>query len=281
VAHIVVIGSVARDEIVNLASPLRAGAHLNGNRAGVRIGGGGANTAVALAAAGHRVTLLAAVGQDAIGDALLGELEQAGVDTAQIVRLDCASTHSLVLVDPQGERTIVNVARCDEMEPPTRLLALGADAIYVRSRRSDLAPLLARKAADALIVAHVPPLDAGSRPAHILVASASDLEREVAVAPLALARAVAGDGLRWVVVTADAAGARATSDSEVLDAPAPAVAVVDTTGAGDAFAAGLLHALLSEAPMRDALALAVRFGSEATRWPRSGLPAEAVHQLLQ
>jgi sugar/nucleoside kinase (ribokinase family) len=57
--------------------------------------------------------------------------------------------------------------------------------------------------------------------------------------------------------------------------------VVDTTGAGDAFAAGLLHALLSEAPMRDALALAVRFGSEATRWPRSGLPAEAVHQLLQ
>lgn len=280
-AHIVVIGSVARDEIVNLAGPLRAGAHLNGSRVGVRLGGGGANTAVALAAAGHHVTLLAAVGQDAIGDALLGELEQAGVDTAQIVRLDCASTHSLVLVDPQGERTIVNVARCDEKEPPTRLLTLAADAIYVRSRRSDIAPLLARKLADALIVAHVPPLDAGSRPAHILVTSASDIEREVAEAPLARARAVAGDELRWIVVTAGAAGARATSRSEVLDAPAQTVQVVDTTGAGDAFAAGLLHALVSGAPIRDALALAVRFGTEATRWPCSGLPAEAVHRLTQ
>jgi hypothetical protein len=33
--------------------------------------------------------------------------------------------------------------------------------------------------------------------------------------------------------------------------------------------------------MRDALALAVRFGTEATRWPTSGLPAEAVRRLLQ
>lgn len=279
-AHIVVIGSVARDEIVNLASQLRVGAHLNGRLAGVRLGGGGANTAVALAAAGHHVTLLAAVGQDAIGDALLSELEQDGVDTAQVVRLDCASTHSLILVDPQGERTIVNVARCEEKAPPTRLLALTADAIYVRSRRSDLAPLLARKAEEGLIVAHVPPLDAGSRPAHILVTSASDIEPEVAAAPLALARMVAGDRLRWIVVTAGAAGARATSHHEVLDAPAQPVPVVDTTGAGDAFAAGLLHALASGTPMPQALALAVRFGSEATQWPHSGLPAQAVHRLL-
>ncbi len=119
-ARIAVIGSVARDEIVQLTTPLRAGAHLNGKSLGTRLGGGGANTAVALAAAGHQVSLLTAVGQDSVGDALLRELCEAGVDASQLLRLDCATTHSLVLVDPQGERTVINVARCEEAEPPLR-----------------------------------------------------------------------------------------------------------------------------------------------------------------
>ncbi|MBK7794287.1 MAG: bifunctional hydroxymethylpyrimidine kinase/phosphomethylpyrimidine kinase [Betaproteobacteria bacterium] len=280
-ARIAVIGSAGRDEVMRLSTPLRAGAHLNGSSAGSRLGGGGANTAVALAAAGHHVTLLTAVGRDAVGDAVVGELHAAGVDTSQLFRLDGATTRSLVLVDPQGERTVVNLARCEEAEPPQRLLTLAADAVYVRSRRLDLAPLLARKAEGALVVAHVPPLDPGSRPAQVLVASASDLDRELTRDPLALGRSVAGERVRWVVVTAGAAGAKATSEREVQDVPAESVSAVDTTGAGDAFAAGLVHALASGASMRDAMRLAVRFGTEATRWFASALPPEAVRRLLR
>lgn len=280
-ARIAVIGSAARDEVVQLATPLRAGAHLNGKSAGSRLGGGGANTAVALAAAGHHVSLLAAVGQDPIGDALLRELGEAGVDTSQLLRLDCATTHSLVLVDPQGERTVVNVARCEEAGPPLRLLTLAADAVYVRSRRRDLAQLLSRKAEEALVVAHVPPLDPGSRPAQVLVASASDLDGELTRDPLALGRRVAGEWLRWIVMTAGAAGAKATSEREVLDVPAEKVSAADTTGAGDAFAAGLVHALASGESMHDAMRLAVRFGTEATLWRTSALTPEAVRRLLQ
>jgi sugar/nucleoside kinase (ribokinase family) len=55
---------------------------------------------------------------------------------------------------------------------------------------------------------------------------------------------------------------------------------VDTTGAGDAFAAGLIHALVGGQPMAEALAVAVRFGTEATLWASSGLPAAAVRRLL-
>ena len=91
---------------------------------------------------------------------------------------------------------------------------------------------------------------------------------------------VAGEWLRWVVITAGSAGARAVSATEVLDAPADRINTVDTTGAGDAFAAGLVHALVSGSSMPEALATGVRFGSEAVRWPRSRLPAHAVHRLL-
>jgi hypothetical protein len=77
--------------------------------------------------------------------------------------------------------------------------------------------------AAALFVAHVPPVNAASRPVQVWVASAADLDREVAEDPLALARTVAGGWLRWIAVTA---GARATSESETLDVPAETVPVV-------------------------------------------------------
>lgn len=280
-ARLVVMGSVARDEVVRLAEPLRAGAHLNGTALGARLGGGGANTAVALAAAGHDVALLAAVGDDAEGDASLAELKAAGVGTADITRLNSPTTHSLILLEPAGERTVVNLTRCEPPAPPSRLLDLQAEAVYVRSRRTDLAPLLAQKAASSLILAHMPPVEAGSRPAHILVASTTDLAAGAVSDPLALGRAVAGRLLRWVVITNGAAGARAVSaDGAWLHAAAARVEALDTTGAGDAFAAGLVHAVASNMSMAEALAMAVRFGTEATQWASSGLPAEAVRRLI-
>lgn len=263
-----------------MAEPLRPGAHLNGTPAGFRLGGGGANTAIALAAAGHRVTLLAAVGQDAAGEGLVAELAAAGVETEHVVRLPRATTRSLILVDPSGERTVVNVARCEQEEPPRRLLELPADAIYVRTRRLDVSPLLAARAAATLVVAHVPPAQPGSRPAQVLVTSRSDLTPARVANPLALGRRVAGQGLRWMVVTAGAGGVRAVSATESLTAAARAVQTVDTTGAGDAFAAGLVHGLVSHLPMSETLALAVRLGTEATLWRTSGPPAQAVRRVL-
>jgi sugar/nucleoside kinase (ribokinase family) len=280
VAWIVVIGSVARDEVVRLVEPLTPGAHLNGILSGSRLGGGGANTAVTLAGAGHRVTLLSTVGRDAHGEWLLAELGAAGVDTSHIAHVIRPTTHSLVFVDPSGERTIANLGRCEEDEPPYRLHDLAADAVFVRSRRYDLGPLLEAKAETSLVVAHVPPVGPASRPAQVLVASRSDLGDDATGDLWALGQDVAGTRLRWFVVTAGPDGARAISRETVLEAPAEAVETVDTTGAGDAFAAGLVHALVGGSPMREALELALRFGTEATRWPVSALPAEAVRRLL-
>ena len=280
-AAIAVIGSAARDEVIRLTEPLRPGAHLNGVATEARMGGGGANTAVALAAAGHRVTLLTAVGRDAVGDALLAELAAAGVNTASVARLAQPTTRSLLLIDPVGERTVINVARCEEPSPPERLSNLSADTVYVRSRRRDLGPLLATKAAEALIVAHLPPVEPGTRPAHVVVASRSDLEPDALRVPHLLGKAVSDGLARWTVITAGAAGASAYGEGERLTAAARGVRPVDTTGAGDAFAAGLIHALIAGRPMAEALAVAVRFGTEATLWPTSGLPASAVHRLLE
>jgi sugar/nucleoside kinase (ribokinase family) len=279
-ARIAVVGSVAEDEVLCLPEPLREGLHRDATSRERRLGGGGANTAVPLAHAGHDVVLVAPLGTDERGDWLLGRLQEAGVDTSALVRVEGESTRSVVLVDPAGERTIVNVHRCRESGPPKRLEALEVDALYVRSRDLELAGLMAAHARRATVVAHVPPLARGSRPAHVLVGSGSDLPREFVADPWDAGEGVAGTLLRWVVVTLGPHGAEVVSADDRTATPAPTVEAVDTTGAGDVFAAGLVHALLAGQPMPQALAAGVAWGAAAAGC--RGLPDRAAIQgLLQ
>ncbi len=277
-ARIVVVGSVAQDDVIWLRQPLREGRHLDALQRKLRLGGGGANTAVALRRAGHQVCLVAPVGADPVGEWLLAKLQEAGVDTAAVARVPGESTRSLVLLDPEGERTIVNLHRCREQSLAERLSPLEADALYVRSRDLDLAEPLAERAAAGVVVAHVPPLGVGVRPATVLVGSESDLPAEFLAEPWSAGRAVAGEPLRWVVVTRGAHGAEALRPGECLSEPAPVAEVLDTTGAGDVFAAGLVHALVLGRPLAEALRTAVAWGSATVAC--FGLPSqEAIHRL--
>lgn len=278
-ARIVVVGSVAQDDVVSLVQPLRAGCHLDASGRRLRLGGGGANTAIPLRHAGHEVTLVAPVGADAVAEWLLAKLQGAGIDVSAVARVPGDSTRSLVLVDPGGERTIVNLNRCREAGPPQRLASLEADAVYVRSRDLDLCELLAAATARGLVVAHVPPLGPGSRPAHVLVGSESDLPPGFLADPWAAGREIAGPALRLVVVTRGERGAEAFSAAERFAVPAPRVAIVDSTAAGDVFAAGLVHGLALGRPTRALLEGAVAWGAAAVACP--GVPSrETIEGLL-
>jgi sugar/nucleoside kinase (ribokinase family) len=264
---------------VHLRGRCREGGHLDGVPAGTRLGGGGANTAAALAAAGHHVSLVTAVGDDDIGTWQLAELAARGIDVSAVVRVPGPSTRSIVLIDPAGERTIVNLGRAQETEPPCRLLDLAADLVYVRNRSTALAPLLARSAERQPVVAHVPPVGEGLYPAQVVLGSESDLTCDD---PRALGRLVAGGVLRWVVLTRGARGARAFGvDGAELTVPAVAAEAVDSTGAGDAFAAGLCHALAQGAAMPAALAEGARWGAAKVGEEGSALSAERVRRLLE
>ncbi|MFB9801896.1 sugar kinase, partial [Streptomonospora salina] len=74
-----------------------------------------------------------------------------------------------------------------------------------------------------------------------------------------------GPGL--VVVKQGARGATAFRADERVHEPAPAVGVVEPTGAGDAFAAGVLHGLLTERPVQECLAEGARLAGAALQVP--------------
>ncbi len=257
---ILVIGSVAWDEVVRLDAALRRGSHNAGAWTGLRIGGGAANTAMALARAGGRPQVVSAVGGDERGQRLIAELAGLDIDVSLISRHGGDTTRSLILLEAGGERTVVNLARA-EVPLPEGLAQLTAACCYVRSADPNLTPVLARRVRHGLVVAHVPPVRDDFRPAQVLVGSASDLDERFMIDPFAAGQRIAGVALERVIITHGPDGAVAYGRSGVLEQPARAVRVVDSTGAGDVFAAGLVYALAAGTDLPRALATAVAWGS--------------------
>nr|VFJ55312.1 MAG: Sugar or nucleoside kinase, ribokinase family [Candidatus Kentron sp. FW]VFJ61551.1 MAG: Sugar or nucleoside kinase, ribokinase family [Candidatus Kentron sp. FW] len=271
---VLVIGSVAWDEVVYLPESLRVGAHNTGCGIETRIGGGAANTAMALAMMPSispdflpcvKPIVISAAGKDAKGLRLLDALHGFGVDVDRIDRQGEQTTRSLVLIDQVGERTVINLAR-SALPPPPDLADIPAECCYVRSADPALTPILEKRVRHGLVIAHIPPTTDGFRPAQVLVGSASDLDRGFLADPFSAGRRIAGNVLKWVVITAGATGAVAYGDGVALREAAPRVPVKDTTGAGDVFAAGLAFALGRGEDMASAIRIAVRWGSASVRY---------------
>jgi pfkB family carbohydrate kinase len=130
-AEVVVFGVVAADVILRVQRIPGPGDHVNAEALGWRIGGSSANVACALSTAGHHVRLVGPIGRDAMGDNLLAELEQYGVDTEYSFRADAASPRTLILLDGTGERTIIAV---DSGAGPSSFLPVRAGSQVSRLR---------------------------------------------------------------------------------------------------------------------------------------------------
>jgi sugar/nucleoside kinase (ribokinase family) len=279
-AEVYVFGTVAVDVILHVPALPQPGGHIGGTLHGWRTGGSAANLACGLASAGYHVHLVGPVGDDAIADTVLADLHQHGVHTDHLLRRPAATPRTLILIDGTGERSIVGLVPPADPSPfelPALPGISDADLIYVESYQK-YPPTLATLAPSALIV--VPPPDnlAPAGPAHLVVGSTAQLPAQWAAAPYDRARAHFGDGLRWTVLTDGPRGATAYGAEKSVTAPARPARQLDATGAGDAFAAGLLHSLLAGDPIETAMASAVTWGAAAVE-RRSSIPP-AFHEVF-
>lgn len=265
-ADFVVIGALALDRPVWLNGPLSPGARVRGRTlqgalAG-RLGGGGANAGVALARAGHRVALAAFVGADADGDSAIAAAQAAGLDTARVQRRARGAGATLILIDPSGERIVLGLDF--ETSAPPHLPSPGEDAacdgLYVRGPYPGAGAWA--QACRGPVVAHWPAGTFGG-PCDVLVASADDCAARDLADPFAAGRAQVGARLEWMVVTHGAGDVVACGGARSIRVTPPPARVVDATGAGDVFAAGLLEALVAGADIEAALRHACVWGAVA------------------
>src|ERR1700683_3277464 len=104
---IVIVGSVTMDLVTRTPRIPSIGQTLIGTGFETTPGGKGANQAVAAARLGYRTAMVAKVGDDAYGPALLENLKRAGVDTAAMTQIGGSSGLAPLFVADDGLNLIV------------------------------------------------------------------------------------------------------------------------------------------------------------------------------
>ncbi len=231
------VGSVNMDSVFDVNALPRSGETVLATSVRSGPGGKGANQAVAAARSGALVHFVGAVGDDVAGAQLREHLSANGVNTDGLITLPGRSGTAVVLVDTAGENTIV-VA-------PGANGHLALDSALVQALLAECDVLLlqleipvttavaaAREARSAgvTVILNASPAGADSIQLGILaeltdVVVVNEAEAERWTWPA-----------RQLVITRGAAGASYSGNGDYLAVAAPAVDVVDTSGAGDVFA---------------------------------------------
>nr|WP_205808835.1 PfkB family carbohydrate kinase [Micromonospora sp. HNM0581] len=281
-----VVGDVVTDVVAVLSGPLAPGSD---TPAAIRSTGGGqaANTASWLAAQGVPVTLVGAVGDDDAGRDRVAELVAAGVDCV-VQRVAGSATGTVIVLTAGNERTMITERGANARLRPDHVDAALADApdathLHLSGYAlldADSRPAGRRALAGAREHGLTTSVDAASAAPLRAVGPATFLNwvRDVdlllvnvdeatvlagAMEPAAQGRALAAVARRVVVKCGGAGAVWADRNATVVTSSARRVAVRDVTGAGDAFAAGLLRAWLAGATCDAALARAAGLGAAA------------------
>lgn len=280
--RVLVGGEINTDLVGRVARAPEAGETVSGTAFAIFGGGKAANQAVAAARSGAVVTMLGAVGDDDFGRQRLADLRAEGIAVASVVVTGAAASGVALIVveETTGQNRITYIPGANLLVGPDDAAAavaathpsvvLATLALPEEARRALFA---AARAAGARIVLNATPepLGAGAHLAETDLLIANEAEAaalvgnpvEAAMAGEA-ARALRGMGPAAVAITLGPAGAVVLGDGEPVLLPAPAVSVVDTTGAGDAFCGAVAARLAAGADVVTAARAGVAAGSLAT-----------------
>lgn len=281
---ILVVGSINMDMVVRVKNLPAAGETILGEGFQTSYGGKGANQAVGVARLGGKCKMIGAVGDDPFGRALRDNLVKEGVDcTAVTTKKDTASGVAMIMVDSNGENSIVVASGANYMVTPDDdifpnvplfeeaaivVLQLELPLPTVRAaiemaRRHKCQVILDPAPAPAMMpedLCKVDILTPNEREAERIVGSKSGDESSDKL----LACDLIARGAKNVVLKLGARGSLVVmSDEHFYTIPPVKVQVVDTTAAGDAFTAALAVAIARGDRMREAALYANAAGALA------------------
>jgi len=263
-------------------------------------GGVAANVAAAMAQLGNRVGFVGVVGDDDLGQSLLGSLAARGIDLHYLRTIPDHPTSLLccfesgdgqsVFYSCPGPKRIPADCLVEEYLASARLLfaagnMLTQDEVTGRSLVEALQKARRRGVSIAVDPSKFwlnPALTSYVRQAiaeaDILLPNVNEAELLTGcTSPLAAARALLAEGPRVVAIKLGDAGCVACSPDEEIEVPAFKTQVRAYLGAGDAFNGGFLHSYLRRWPLKRMARFANATASLKLRHPgtQAGLPTEA------
>lgn len=284
VAEVLVVGSYNAGFSVYAERLPRPGETVLGGDFDWGPGGKGANQAIGLKRLGVDVCLAVKLGADVFGEHAREVLAREGLPERGIMTGRGPTGIAFIVVGPEGENEIVVAPGANLELDVTDLQLLGEDFLVSDGDRCPMALVqLECRAELAIGVAHwahergarcvLNPAPARPLPPEALVlfdvltpneGELATLARHVGIAGESIAEQALGltkYGVHDVVVTLGEQGALWASEGEIKCFGSYRAQVVDTTGAGDAFTAGLVAALAVGEPMAAAIDQGCRAGA--------------------
>jgi sugar/nucleoside kinase (ribokinase family) len=284
--EVLVVGDVMVDVIASMSAPLARNSDTP-SRITTSGGGSGANVAAWLASLGVHTTFVGCVGDDALGRAGLAALSDAGVDVSRLAVDETRATGTcIVLVEADGQRSMLpDPGANDSLVPgdligslfrPGRHMHLSGYTL-LREGSRDAGLIAVTRALEVGMTVSVDPssaalLDDVGAPAFLqwtqgvslLLPNVDEALALSAASNVTQAATDLASSYGEVVVTLGERGALWQNGFITATAPAERTAeVVDTTGAGDAFAAGFLSSWLLHPEPETALAAGNRLAAVA------------------
>lgn len=273
---ILVIGSYLAGLTMRVPAFPVAGETLLGSDYSAMHGGKGSNQAVACARLGAQAAFAGCVGRDAFGEGMLRLHAAEGVDTTHTRAIDEYPTGcGFILVNDAGENIItLDTGACKAMEPALaqhlkQAIAGSAMVLMQLEIPSETVAACAHMAASLGVPVLLNPAPFAPLPQDIyphlnlVTPNLGEARRMLGLAPEddalpppELARRIHALGIEQVVLTLGNQGAYFLTGTEEGHVPAVKVQAVDTTGAGDTFAAALAVALTEGRSLKEAVVFA-------------------------
>jgi len=254
------VGLNATDTLIPLDTYPASGSKVEYSSASVAPGGQVASTVVACQQWGLATRYVGKLGDDEAARIHRDAFANAGVETRLVTVAGAASPQSLILVDNQGERTVL--CRRDhrmvlQPEDLQREWVVNARALHVDGHDTAAATLAASWAREAgvPVVADLdepyPGVDALLENVDYLIVSRDFPCRLMDEPDLedALRQMQQRYGSKLAAATLGPDGVLAWDGNDFAYSPAYCVPVIDTTGAGDIFHAGFIYGLLQKWPL--------------------------------
>lgn len=301
-SHVLVIGGAGVDIVGHLDGEFIAGSS-NPGHIYSSYGGVARNVAENLAHLGQAVAFITALGEDEVGDELLEELNESGIDTSAIVRTNEYATGSyLAVINDKGEMQFgLDDMRATSVLTPSYLRKQGelfkqASLLFLDANIPDKTmrtaismassaniPICADPTSVSLAERLLPYLD------QLYLITPNNVEASILCDPplevknrkqaMNAAKCLVGGGVGIAIVTMAELGLCYATSETFGHIPAIRTEIVDPTGAGDALSATIIFALLNGIPIDEAVRLAVSAASLTLRTKGTVVPDLSVEKL--
>jgi ribokinase len=266
---VLVVGGANYDYLIKSHSLPQPGETAVGDTLHEAPGGKGANQAIAAARLGARTAFIGRVGDDERGRRVLAALAADGVAIDHcIIDREAQTGVALIAVDDQGQKTIITAPGANRRLAPADLepaAALFAAKVVLLQLEAGLETMVAaarrgREAGALVVLDAAPPIPHPTE----LLALVDVVRANSSEAAILTGISIMGDDVREAALELRRPGNGAAcvgtsggdllvfGDGEEKWFPHQQVAVVDATGAGDAFAAGLAVGLAEDRSLIDA-----------------------------